>query len=634
MRLWLTAVLCACVGGPCPAEMVPLLPTNHCAHLDAALDTLNMSRRDLGFDKNVAEPRVVLERVRSMLSAPLDLPVMAGEVLDSLQGGATGYWELAARLLELTNAPVRLPGPVACPAWPEAGPALSRSLDGIYTGSVHAAALLDAALAQISAADREHLAAAFFAGIFNAEDHADVRAAMRAHGFASNRVEAVIREALEVDPAPAAARFLAAVARVDRAALLAAGEAVTAAARSASRQAADVVAQWPPQPRRYETPLGCIVVGTRGPDIYTNACLAILDPGGDDTYSGKAGSADGVHGHGLATIVDLGGDDRYLSSGLAGAGTAVFGVAALVDVEGNDLYQAAYAGQAAALFGCAWLEDRHGADVYRAHALAQAAAHLGAAMLYDAQGRDLYEVGLFGQAFAGVLGAGILLDAGGNDRYLAGGRRPDYERRTDRYQSLAQGCALGMRPFAGGGVAALVDLAGSDIYAADIYGQGVGYWYSVGMLLDVRGEDTYRVYQYGQGSGIHLSLGLLADGAGNDLYYGHILSQGNAHDFGVGMLLDHGGRDSYVADEQSQGRAINNALAILLDGGGRDAYLARDTRTSQGIGHDGGTREYGSLSLLLDLGGKDTYAAGVADGERRPRPDFGIVYDSGTGEAR
>jgi hypothetical protein len=226
-----------------------------------------------------------------------------------------------------------------------------------------------------------------------------------------------------------------------------------------------------------------------------------------------------------------------------------------------------------------------------------------------------------------VRGAGWLIDRAGHDRYLAGNRERDWGRHADRFLSLAQAFSIGLRPFAGGGFAALVDLGGNDTYVADVYGQGVSYWYSAAFLIDADGNDTYRMFHYGQGSGIHLSLGLLSDEAGDDSYTGSILAQGNAHDYAVGLLIDRAGNDTYTADSYSQGRGLYNALGVLIEGGGDDVYSARHTNECQGLGHDGGPREYGSLGLLLDEGGHDEYACGAAGACATLRPWYGVVWD-------
>ncbi len=615
---------------PAARSQEPTLGTNTRAHLGAALHALNMSETDLGFDKDIARPKWALSWVRSALRAPLELPPAADRIL-----AATGThdppaaWRLAAAL---TEAGWSQAVTSAAPAWdhPARGPApaVLTALDRFLDRAQVAGELLQRAVGRVGPSDRAYAAASHFAGTFNAEDDSGVRADLCSWGVSSQLLEAVIAEGNALDPEPAADRFLAIFTNVDRGAIAAAGCEWHAAVLQLRRDAGGI-SNWPASPIRLSTPLGAVVVGTPGADVHTNASLLVLDPGGDDRYGGAVGVADGVYGAGLAlaAIVDLAGADRYESPGPLGIGSAVFGLCAVVDAGGDDTYAAAYAGQGTALFGAAVLVDEAGDDTYRARGFAQGAALAGVGMLDDASGDDTYRAGLSAQACAGVGGFALLVDRAGNDAYSAGGVEPDHERNPGRFISLSQGFAIGIRPFIGGGVAALVDLAGSDCYEADVYGQGVSYWYSAAFLLDRAGNDRYSVYQYGQGTGIHLSLGLLADGCGDDVYSGSILVQGSAHDYAVGMLFDRAGDDTYTGDSHAQARAINSSFALLADEAGQDAYFGRQKDHCQGIGNEGMPRDYGSLAVLLDLGGGDQYSCGALDGIRMKRPLYGIVYD-------
>ena len=614
---WKILVLGSFLAASASAENLhPVLGTNEQAHLVDALRCMKMTEVDLGFEKDYGKPQIVLQRVRKLLAEPLGLPTMADEILATVSPNCPpAVWLQTANLLE-----VKVSDSNVSPA-PDAS-SLTNSIAVFDAEAKRAEQLLGKAFGSVTDSEKRYVAAAFLAGTFNAEDKPEVRADLLSIGISSQEIDLAISESLEVDPEPSSTNFLAVLRKVDFAALLEAGRVFQQAVYVLRESVAGTVG-WPDKPTR----MGGVMVGSTGDDVYTNAELLILDPGGDDTYSGDAGSANGLLGRRFAAVVDLGGDDRYIGDRVVGPGAAMFGVSVLLDEAGDDLYRAKYVGQASAFFGVGWLEDCAGDDVYRAQAHSQAAGYAGLGYLRDDGGNDLYDVGFEGQAYAGVTGVGLLVDAKGNDRYLAGGVEHDYERNDDRYVSLAQGFATGMRPYAGGGVAALVDLEGNDSYVADVFGQGVSYWYSVGMLLDAAGDDTYTVYQYGQGSGIHLSLGLLADGGGNDLYTGYILTQGNAHDYGVGMLFDQGGDDTYTADHHSQGRGLNNALAILVDSSGDDGYFGRQSDQCQGVGNDAGEREYGSLAVLMDLAGKDVYSCGATNGCRMLRPDFGIVYD-------
>jgi hypothetical protein len=593
-----------------------------------ALDVLNLTPADTDFDKDVTKPKWALERVRGLLNAPLELPALGDEMMaaaadDDPAGVATAI----RRWLEVP-APAPLTVNAAAPGLPALALPLRDGVEAFLGRAAGAAALIQRAYAGVPAEEQRHVAAAMAVGTFLVEDHAAYRPALEADGIDGDAVDAAIAAGNVIDPEPTSLRFLDACRGLALEDVIAAALELREALEELEVFVADAaIGSWPEAPLRLPTPLGDVVIGTAGSDTYTNAALLILDPGGDDRYAGEAGSANGLRERRLAAVLDLGGDDRYLGEHLLAPGVAMLGVAVLVDVGGDDVYRAAMLGTGAGVFGGAWIEDRAGDDRYQAHAMAQGAGVAGFGWLRDGAGRDVYDVGLCGQGYAEVRGVGMLVDLWGNDRYLAGGRQPDYDRNPGRYLSLAQGFAIGMRPFAGGGIAGLVDQAGNDLYVADVYGQGVGYWYAAGLLIDRDGEDTYELFQYGQGAGIHLSLGLLADGGGDDSYTGAILTQGSAHDYGVGILLDHGGRDTYTGNHHTQGRAINNAFGLLLDSGGDDAYFAAHPDRAQAIGDNGFDREYGSLALLIDLGGDDHYTCGATNGAALQRPDYGVVYD-------
>lgn len=613
-------------AGPADADPPPLvLPVTAIPHLVTALDRLNMTPRDLGFDKDAAEPHIALKHVRDMLNDPLQLPRMADTIGAAVAEESTSaLWPLTRLLLETNTAVTAIHDSPDIPGEIHFLPAVTQLCAAAQT----AAGLLCSAFEGVPMEDKAYAVASLFGGAYFLDDHPEFSARLTAAGIPSQTVARVREQMIAIDPEPAAMQYLAVVETVRLDLLISAAEHLDGALAALVHETENRQIDWPALPVSVETPAGIILIGTTNADHYAESALLIVDPGGDDVYTGSAGSANGLLGAAISLVLDIGGNDAYEGEGLLGPGAAVFGISLIHDSGGNDLYRAAYAGQACAAFGVAVLDDRGGDDIYRAQAVAQGAADTGVGILRDRGGNDLYELGLTGQGFAGVRGVGLLIDDSGNDSYLAGGIRTDYDRNDDRSLSLAQGFAIGMRPYAGGGVAALVDRRGNDIYEAEVYAQGVSYWYSAGFLLDMAGNDAYRLHQYGQGSGIHLSLGLLADAAGHDVYSGGILCQGSAHDFAVGMLVDREGSDTYTADYFSQGRAINTALALLIDLSGNDAYFARQNDRCQGIGHDGGYRECGSVSLLLDLSGDDRYSCGATNNAGLVRPEYGIVYDA------
>ena len=275
-----------------------------------------------------------------------------------------------------------------------------------------------------------------------------------------------------------------------------------------------------------------------------------------------------------------------------------------------------------------------GANVYRLDAMADVA------VVIDRGGDDRYEEGTLSAARP-VL---IVLDLGGNDTYRA--QRPGTQGGAmlgasllvdvagdDRYEALdvAQGSCLG-------GVGILVDLAGNDVYRGlrRVQGQATcGF----GVLLDGDGDDTYHAALYAQGVGGPLGLGLLDDLSGSDHYYAGGLypdsyddtpgyaawSQGvgfgprGVANGGIGVLLDGDGDDTYECDYFSHAGGYWFALGLARDFGGNDRRLGA-TR----LAYDGSERAekvflrwgvgfgcHFALGLLFDDAGDDTYGGDI-----------------------
>ena len=599
-----------------------LLGTNELAHLDAALDYMNLGRSDLGFKKDYVEARFVSERARACLSKPLSLATYGDEVFAAVKDDRIPALLLDA--LEVTNRSALV---ASTKVWSSTLPSgLKAPVESFVSQAVTIDQQIKKAFGTLSESERRYLAGSAARNIWDSDLYARIDEALIHAGIDEGTIQVLDDEEDVLDPEPAVTRWLDGVEAIHLGELSHAGVALCRAVSELSDALVELD-DWPDDVMRIESPLGLILVGTKKDDRYEGPAFLVLDPGGDDHYGDGVGSANGLKGRPVAAVIDVEGDDRYTSSDLVGAGAALQGCSVVLDLAGRDVYRADWAGQGAALQGVAVLEDREGDDRYKGSALSQAAAIVGMAWLHDRSGVDRYDVGYYGQGFSGVRGAAVLADRDGADVYYAGGGLADRGRHDDHALTLSQGFSIGSRPFAGGGMAALVDLAGNDTYKADIYGQGVSYFYAISLLLDGGGSDTYVMHHYGQGSGIHLSSGLLGDYGGNDTYSGYILAQGNAHDFSVGMLVDHQGDDTYTADHHAQGRALNNGLGVLMDSAGNDAYFGRQPDQCQGVGNNGGTREYGSLGILCDLGGKDRYTCGAKDGARLLRPLYGMVYD-------
>src|SRR5205823_3683063 len=59
-----------------------------------------------------------------------------------------------------------------------------------------------------------------------------------------------------------------------------------------------------------DTPLGKIICGGVGRNVYTNEAFLVIDTGGDDVYEDSAGGANGLVGRPISIVIDLAGNDQ------------------------------------------------------------------------------------------------------------------------------------------------------------------------------------------------------------------------------------------------------------------------------------------------------------------------------------
>lgn len=385
-----------------------------------------------------------------------------------------------------------------------------------------------------------------------------------------------------------------------------------------------------------DTPWGRIRICGGGNDTHPRLpYLLLLDTGGNDTYYGAGANLSLENA--VSISIDLAGDDRYVEtekmlttpipeiadrnqrSGMAFGG-ACMGYAVLIDLAGDDLYRSASAGLGAGRFGMGLLFDTQGNDIYDGYAFTQGAGLIGMGMLIDREGRDRYGCFTQGQGFGFVRGVGLLLDATGNDTYLAHDKPTDFpsSQTAERNVSLAQGCGFGRRAdyldghSLAGGVGVLIDVQGDDQYQCGVFGQGVGYWGGVGLLLDIQGDDTRAGVWYVQGAAAHFAIGYLEDRLGNDRYLASMnMAMGAGHDFSIGYLLEAEGNDEYDAPSLALGGANANSIGVFVDLAGDDLYRLRTKSANLGRVNamgKGSLRERAfALGLFLDQGGNDSY---------------------------
>ncbi len=587
-----------------------------------------MTPSDLSFIKTNVESELVLHKAKVFLQHPLTLPVYGQSVMSNLQSVSS-----MASLAQFSREQLEiLPGysdftfgsiSVDSDFLSDLPPPVARAVRKIADAAALSKALLDQALPQ----DKNTPFAAFVADTLELDKDKAELDSWDALGIDTHPLRDLLKRSddLELQDDELARDILDASDKCNSSLLFAAFENVSAAVDSAI---ADLRTNTFTEEFQYETdtPLGKIIIGGVGHNVYSNEAFLIIDTGGDDTYLNSAGGANGLVGRPISIVIDLGGNDQFISKRSFSQGSGVFGIGILAALGSNCTFQAKNMSQGAGFFGCGLLMTGQGKQTFEADTFCQGAAMFGAGILWQRGGDTTYKAAEMAQGFGGTSGLGLLLDESGDDLYVVGGKYP-CGWLPKHFFTLSQGFGYGMRPFAGGGIGILCDLQGNDHYVADVYGQGASYWYSIGLLLDGGGNDTYDAYQYCQGAGIHLSSGALIDWSGDDTYTAGHICQGAAHDYAVGMLLDRGGNDKYSGETTAQGAAINNSFAMLLDRAGNDSYTGTDTNQSQAAGHDGGKREYGSIGLLLDLGGRDHYSQGQTNNAIWLKPLYGAGLD-------
>jgi hypothetical protein len=342
------------------------------------------------------------------------------------------------------------------------------------------------------------------------------------------------------------------------------------------------------------TPIGKVIVGGAGPNVYAEDAALILDLGGDDLYLNNAGGT--RPGMPLSLVIDWGGNDRYLSRENFSQGAGLLGGGLLIDLGGNDTFISVDGSQGAGFWGLGFLYHGEGKGTFSARKFSQGTGQMGIGLMMNGKGDSRYLCALGGQGLGLFGGAGILIDDEGNDFYELGGLEPDSRDPVKATQSFGQGFGPGVRPEKDkfgvpGGIGMLIDQKGDDTYIADYFAQGASYYYGLGILDDRAGDDQYLSGRYSQGAGIHSSIGVLVDGQGNDFYHASSgVAQGVGHDFGVGFLEDDGGDDRYYGGTLVQGAATIGGLGIVADLSGKDQFSAEsrgqafaDEETGMGI---------------------------------------------------
>lgn len=416
-------------------------------------------------------------------------------------------------------------------------------------------------------------------------------------------------------------------------------------------------------------------------DDSDGATLFELELGGDDTWTGTAGSTYDKDNP-VSVVVDLAGADHYgyvevpssgdidgalvsdaegrqLSSGhsisastTGRQGSGRWGIGMLFDLGGaDDSYASLRMSQGYGSMGLGVLYDDGGDDTYAAEAGAQGAAVFGVGLLIDGGGDDHYTAWAYAQGFGYVGSGGLLLDAGdGADVYYSdpgssfGGttlyaspQLPNGEGNS----SFTQGAGFGLRGdsagvYLGGGFGMLRDGGGDDAYSGGVFSEGTGYWEGTGLLADAGGNDSWNALYYAEGGAAHFAMGILVDGGGDDQhntgFTPYYMMLGAGHDYSVGVMIDESGNDTVVVPGLALGASNCQGRGVYVDNDGSDTYTVLSTY-STGLGNHSTECEAresytGSNALFMDSGG-DADAYDWPEGDVRAPADnssFGIAW--------
>ena len=404
--------------------------------------------------------------------------------------------------------------------------------------------------------------------------------------------------------------------------------------------------------QRVVTEAGNIIIGGPEDNVWDldkiENLVCLIDLGGNDVYKEGTCNPDRP----VLAIFDLGdGNDKFDGTKAGIQGGSILGVSLLFNEKGDDSYTARDIAQGSTIGGAGILIDNDGNDRYLAFKRVQGHALEGFGALIDRGGNDDYHAALLAQGLGNPRGFGLLLDKNGDDHYYVGGFYEDSYPEHPGYDGWGQGIGCGLRGVACGGIGALLEGAGDDVYEYDYFAHGGGYWMAVGFARDFGGNDvrvgaTLKAYtggnrsqarwqRFSNGFGCHYALGFLFDDAGDDRYNGTIMGLGMAWDLSAGFLVDFDGNDIYEATGGlTQGTGAEGSLGFLLDYRGDDQYKGRGQGYAMGnITYHQAYNCGGNFSFVVDHGGLDQYGSGAKNNMMSQRGTAtGFIIDRPTSQ--
>jgi hypothetical protein len=194
--------------------------------------------------------------------------------------------------------------------------------------------------------------------------------------------------------------------------------------------------------------------------------------GNEAQGAGFGRRGDGSDGHswagGLGAIIDIEGDDHYYSGNWSLGVGYWFGTGIAVDRSGDDHYQSCYFTQASGAHYCnGILLDEGGDDRHQLFETAGAGLGFGwdyaNALLINKEGNDLYEAKIISMGLAQIRSVALLIDIGGDDRYLLGANTPGLGEATYREDYRLPSPLTPYYTYAAS-FGGLLDIGGSDEY--------------------------------------------------------------------------------------------------------------------------------------------------------------------------
>ena len=205
------------------------------------------------------------------------------------------------------------------------------------------------------------------------------------------------------------------------------------------------------------------------PDYHSKMKIAVSQAQG----CGAGSRADGSHGHawagGLGTLIDIEGNDTY-ESGNWSIGTGYwFGTGLLYDGSGDDLYRSVYFTQASGAHFCIGaIIDEGGNDRHILYETGGAGIAFGwdfaVALLFDKGGDDLYQARRISIGCAQIRSNALLVDIGGDDTYALPPGAEGLGAATFRESYAKPSYQYGPYSLYGNSVGILLDIGGQDRY--------------------------------------------------------------------------------------------------------------------------------------------------------------------------